>query len=517
MAASTTASPAVPQAVQRSPRWAAALTSIAFFMVALDALVVITALPAIHHDLGASLSTLEWTVNAYTLAYAAGIITAAALGDRFGRRRLFAIGLAVFSTASAACALAPTAGLLIALRVIQGIGAAIVMPLSLTILSAAFPPERRGAIVGLWGGIGGLAVAAGPLIGGAITQGLDWHWIFWVNVPIGLIASVLSVTCLAESYGPATRLDLPAVGLVSVGAIGLVWGLVRASDVGWGSTQTIVALGLGLLLLIGFVAWEGRTPEPMLPLRLFRSRTFAAANATGFLMIAALFGAAFLVAQYFQLALGFSPLGTGVRVLPWTAAPILVAPAAGILSDRLGQRPVMVMGMLLQGVGLAWFALIATATVAYGPLVLPLLVAGIGVSMAIAATPTAVLSAVAPADMGKASGANSTFQRFGSVFGIAVATAVFAANGHLGTSASFDAGFRPALALLAGLSLLGTVTALAVRGQRRPPAALPEASTVATRDAVAIAETQGIGRRSPPSPRIGASEPFCLMINIWRG
>jgi EmrB/QacA subfamily drug resistance transporter len=466
MAAST----AVPTAAKRSPGWALALTSVAFFMVALDALVVVTALPVIHRDLGASLSTLEWTINAYTLAYAAGIITAAALGDRFGRRRVFATGLALFSAASAACALAPTAELLIAFRVIQGIGAAIVMPLSLTILTAAFPPERRGAIVGLWGGIAGLAVAGGPLVGGAIAQGLDWHWIFWVNAPIGLVATILSVVFLAESHGPATRLDLPAVGLVSGGAIGIVWGLVRASDVGWGSTQTLVALGLGLLLLVGFVAWERRATEPMLPLRLFRSRSFTAANATGFLMVATLTGAAFLAAQYFQLGLGFSPLGTGVRFLPWTATPMLVAPAAGLLSDRIGQRPVMVAGTLLQGVGLAWFALVATTGVEYGQMVLPLLVAGVGVSMAIAATPTAVLSAVAPPDIGKASGANSTFQRFGSVFGVAIGTAVFAANGHLGTPASVNAGFRPALAVVAGLSVLGAITALAVRSRRRPVA-----------------------------------------------
>jgi EmrB/QacA subfamily drug resistance transporter len=457
--------------VHRSSRgWALALTPVAFFMVTLDALVVITALPSIHRDLGASLSTLEWTVNAYTLAYAAGIITAAALGDRFGRRRLFAAGLAVFSVASAACALAPSAELLIAFRVLQGIGAAIVMPLSLTILTSAFPPERRGAIIGLWGGIAGLGVAAGPLIGGAISQGLDWHWIFWVNVPIGLVAAVLSLMRLTESYGPATRLDLPAAGLVSGGAIGIVWGLVRASDVGWGSAETLAALGIGVLLLVGFVAWERRAEQPMLPLRLFRSRTFAAANATGFLMTAALTAAAFLASQYFQFALGFSPLDTGVRFLPWTGTPILVAPLAGLLSDRIGPRPVMVTGMLLQGVGLAWMALVANTGVGYGQLVLPLVVGGIGISMAIAATPTAVMSAVAPRDMGKASGANSTFQRFGSVFGVAVTAAVFAANGHLGTPASFTAGFRPALALAAGFSVLGAVSALAVVTRRRQPA-----------------------------------------------
>jgi EmrB/QacA subfamily drug resistance transporter len=455
------------------PGWALALTSVAFFMVALDALVVITALPAIGRDLAGGLATLEWTVNAYTLTFAAGIITAAALGDRLGRRRVYAAGLVLFTAASAACALAPTAGILVAARAVQGLGAATIMPLSLTILTAAFPAQRRGAIVGIWGGIAGIAVASGPLVGGAVTQGLDWHWIFWVNVPIGLVATVLSLLRLAESRGPATRLDLPAVGLVSGGVAGILWALVRANDAGWGSLETIATLAIGVLLIAGFVAWERRAVQPMLPLRLFRSRSFIAANATAFLMIAALTAAAFLTAQYFQLARGVSPLGTGLRVLPWTGTPLLVAPAAGALSDRIGRWPVMAAGMLLQGVGLAWFALLATTSVAYGDLVGPLVVAGVGISMALPTTPTAALSAVAPADMGKASGANGTLQRFGGAFGVAVASAAFAANGHLGTPASFTAGFRPALAVAAGFSLLGVFSALAVGANRRLEAAAP--------------------------------------------
>ncbi len=280
------------------PVWTLALTAVAFFMVTLDTLVVVTALPAIQRDLHASLSMLEWTVNAFTLAFAAGIITAAALGDRLGRRRIFTIGLALFSVASAACALAPSAEMLIAARAVQGLSGAMIMPLSLTILVSAFPPERRGAIVGIYGGIGGLAVASGPLIGGAITQGLDWHWIFWVNVPIGLVATVLARLLLAESHGPATRLDLPAAALVSGGAIAIVWGLIRTTDVGWGSAQVIAALILGVVLIAGFLAWERRASDPMLPLRLFESRGFAAANLTGFLMAGAITSAAFLMAQY---------------------------------------------------------------------------------------------------------------------------------------------------------------------------------------------------------------------------
>jgi EmrB/QacA subfamily drug resistance transporter len=460
-------------AAASSPRWALALTSVAFFMVSLDALVVITALPAIHRDLGASLATLQWTVNAYTLAYAVGIITAAALGDQLGRRRVFAAGLALFSAASAACALAPTVEVLIAARAIQGVGAAIIMPLSLTILTTSYPAERRGAVVGIWGGIAGLAVAGGPLVGGAITQGLDWHWIFWVNVPIGLVAATLALIRLAESAGPPTRLDPLAVALVSGGASGVVLGLVRAVDRGWGSAETIATLGLGLLLLADFVSWELRAPEPMLPMRLFRSLPFSAASLTGFFMSGSLFAAAFLVAQYFQLALGYSPFETGLRVLPWTATPLVVAPLAGALSDRVGRRPLMVVGLLLQGAGFAWFAQVAGTGVDYWRSIVALLVAGVGVSMALPVAPAAVLGAVARSDMGKASAVNSTLQRFGSAFGVAVATAVFAANGSLATPLGFTAGFRPALAVIAGLSILGALTALAVGSRQQAPAPTP--------------------------------------------
>jgi EmrB/QacA subfamily drug resistance transporter len=453
-----------------STGWALALTSVAFFMVALDVLVVSTALTTIQRDLHASLSTLEWTVNAYSLTFAGGIITAAALGDRLGRRRVFAAGLALFAASSAACAVAPSAEFLIAARTVQGLGAAVIMPLSLTILTAAFPAERRGAIVGIWGGIAGFAVAIGPLVGGAVTQGLDWHWVFWVNVPIGIVAAALAVSRLRESFGPPTRLDLPAVALVSGGALGLVWGLVRGNEVGWGSVEVVAALSAGAALTAGFVAWERRAPEPMLPMHLFRSASFSGAMGTGFLMTAALTSAVFLVSQYFQVVLGYSPLGTGLRVLPWTATPMLVAPVAGMLADRVGQRPMMVAGVLLQGVGLAWLALAATSTTGYAPLVLPLILAGVGISMALPAVPTAALGAVRPSDMGKASGANSTLQRFGGVFGIAIATAVFAANGHLGTAASFSSGFRPALLVSAAFSVLGAFTALAVRRRRPVPA-----------------------------------------------
>ena len=448
--------------------WTLALTAVAFFMVTLDALVVVTALPAIQRDLHASLSMLEWTMNAFTLAFAAGIITAAALGDRFGRRRVFIIGLAIFTAASAACAIAPSAGLLIGARAIQGLAAAMVMPLSLTILVSAFPPERRGAVVGIWGGLGGLAVASGPLVGGAVTQGLDWHWIFWLNVPIGIVATMLSRLQLAETHGPATRLDLPAAVLSAGGSIAIVWGLVRSGEVGWGSAQVIGSLVLGGILIAAFLVWERGARDPMLPLRLFRSVPFAAANLAGFLMAGSIFAAAFLMSQYFQFALGYSPLGTGLRLLPWTATPLLIAPLAGVLSDRIGARPVLATGLFIQGISLGWIALLASAGADYAQLIAPLITAGIGISMALPIAPSAVLSAVHPRDMGKASGVNSTLGRFGSAFAIAIAAAVFSANGHLGTPVSFTAGFRPALGVVAGLSVLGAISALAVAGRRHP-------------------------------------------------
>jgi EmrB/QacA subfamily drug resistance transporter len=452
-----------------------ALTSISFFMVSLDALVVVTALPAIHRSVGGSIATLEWAVNAYALTFAAGIITCAALGDRLGRRRVYVAGLVLFTVASAACALAPSSGLLIAFRAVQGLGAAAVTPLALTILVSAFPVQRRGAIVGIFGGISGLAVAGGPLVGGIVVQGLDWHWIFWINVPIGVLAAVGSALFLPSGRGPATRLDLPAVPLVAGGAAVLTWALVRVGDAGWGDAQAIAAFAISAALLAGFVLRERRAAEPMLPLRLFRNRAFSAANLTGFCMSGAIFSAAFLTVQYFQLGLGYSPLATGLRLLPWTATPMVVAPLAGALADRIGTRPLLVTGLAMQAAGLAWVASLATTTAGggYARFVIPLIIAGIGISMTLPTVPTAALGAVPAGDVGRASGVTSTMQRFGSAFGIAVVSAVFAAHGHFGSVASFTSGYRPAMVVSAAISLAGAVAAVAVGRRAAAPAGAP--------------------------------------------
>ena len=302
-----------------------------------------------------------------------------------------------------------------------------------------------------------------------MTQGLDWHWIFWVNVPIGALAILLSLVRLPESRGPATRLDLAAVALVGTGASGIVWGLIRAGEIGWGAPEILATVGLGLALLAAFILWEARAKEPMLPLRLFRSRAFTASIVTGFLLSGSIFSAAFLVAQFFQIGLGYSPLEGGLRVLPWTATPLFIAPIGGALSDRLGRRPLLFTGLALQAAGFAWLAAIASTATEYGLMVAPLVLAGIGISLALPVAPTAVLGSVSPADVGKASGVNSTMQRFGAAFAIAIASAVFAANGQLASAAAFTAGFRPALVAVAGLSLLGAVAALAI--SRQPSAA----------------------------------------------
>jgi len=445
--------------------WALLLTSVAFFMVTLDSLVVVTALPAIHRELGGQVSTLEWAVNAYLLVFAAGILTAASIGERFGRRRVYVAGLALFSLASAACALAPSITLLIAARAMQGLGAAIVTPLSLTILTTAFGPERRGRVIGIWGSIAGLAVAAGPLVGGGVTQGLSWHWVFWVNVPVGLAGAALSRLRLPQAPASGAALDLAGAISASLGALAVIWSLVESGGTNWDATNLGVMAG-GLLVLAAFLAWERRAAAPMVPTRLFRDLQFSAANATAFFAYGAIFSATFLMSQYFQMSLGYGPLATGLRFLPWTATPLFIAPLAGALSDKLGPRPLMTLGLAMQAAGLAWVALLAGHTASYAEIVVPLVIAGVGISMAIPTMPLAVMGAVAPRDMGTASGVLNMVQRFGGVVAVAVASAVFVSNGHLGTAVSFDNGFRPALLVPAGMSLLGSVSAILARRPR---------------------------------------------------
>ena len=348
----------------------------------------------------------------------------------------------------------------------QGVGAAIVMPLSLTILTSAFPAEKRGAVVGIWGGIAGLAVAAGPLIGGGLTQGLSWHWIFWVNVPIGAAAIVGAALLLPESYGPRARLDVPGLVLVSAGVGVLIWGLVQGGQDGWGTAQNLTGLLGGAAMLAAFVWWERRAPEPMIPLSLFSRIPFSSAVAAQFFLSAAIYSAAFLTSQYLQFALGDTPLGTGLKFLPWTATPLVIAPIAGALSDRLGARALIVPGLTMQALGFGWMVHLAGTSAGYGSFVLPFVVAGVGVSMALPSVTAGGLNAVPPDLLGKAAGTLNTMQQFGAVFGVAIVTSVFNSHGSLATPATVTSGYRAALAVSAGASLLGALAALGIRRAR---------------------------------------------------
>jgi EmrB/QacA subfamily drug resistance transporter len=447
--------------------WTSIVTSVALFMVTLDNLVVTTALPSIRVDLHADLAALGWTVNAYTLAFAVLLLPAAALGDRIGRRRVFAGGLAAFTLASAAAALAPSIGALIAARAFQGASAAFVMPLSLTLLSEAFPAGSRGLALGIWSGVSGLGVALGPLAGGAVVEGISWHWIFWLNVPIGLVLVPLALARLTESRGPGRRLDARGVLLAGGGLFGLVFAIVKAAELGWTST-TVLASGIaGLLLLSAFVAWELRAPEPMLPMRFFRSRGFTATSGVTVAMFFGTFGSIFLLAQFFQTVQGYSPLEAGLRTLPWTGVTILVAPIAGILSDRIGSRPLMTLGLSLQAGAMALLALVSTPDVPYGQLVGPFAMAGAGMALVFAPAANAVLSSVRPQEAGQASGATNTFREIGGALGVSVLSTVFAGAGSYATPQAFADGMTQAVWVGAAVLAAGAVCALFVPGRAR--------------------------------------------------
>jgi EmrB/QacA subfamily drug resistance transporter len=447
--------------------WTFAITSVAVFMATLDNLVVTTALPVIRDDLNATIESLEWTVNAYTLTFAVLLLTGAALGDRFGRRRMFVVGLGIFTLASAAAALAPSAGALIAARAAQGVGGAIITPLTLTILSAGVPANRRGAFIGAWSGIAGLAVAFGPLVGGAVVDGISWHWIFWLNVPIGLLLIPLAYKRLDETYGPANKLDLPGLALASGGLTGIVWGLVRGNSQGWLSTEIVTALGAGAIVFALFILWELRAEGPMLPMRFFENRVFTLANVASLFMFFGMFGSIFLLAQFFQTVQGYSPLGAGLRILPWTLMPMFVAPIAGALSDKLGGARLMGIGLTLQAGGLASLAALSTATVPYWQLVAPFMISGIGMAMFWAPVANVVLAAVRPEEEGQASGAQNAIRELGGVFGVAVLASVWSQYGSYSSGESFVNGMLPALWIGAAVVLLGAVAAFFIPSRRR--------------------------------------------------
>ncbi|MFD4524742.1 MFS transporter [Streptomyces sp. NPDC058470] len=460
--------------------WALVITSVAGFMAALDNLVVTTALPSIREDLGGGLDDLEWTVSAYTLTFAVLLMFGAALGDRFGRRRLFLVGLTVFTGASAAAAMAPGIDSLIAARAVQGVGAAIMMPLTLTLLTAAVPAAKRGMAYGIWGAVNGLAVASGPLIGGSLTEHASWQWIFWLNVPLGLALLPLARLRLAESHGTGAPLDITGTVLASGGLFGVVYALIRGNVDGWTSTPVLTGLIAGGALLAGFVRHGIRAKNPMLPMRLFRSRAFSAINAASLLMFVGMFGSIFLLSQFLQGVLGYSPTEAGLRMLPWTGMPMIVAPIAGYLSDRIGGRPVVTAGLALQAVGLGWFALVVSPEMSYAVQLPALIISGVGMGLYFAPSAALVMSSVLPSEQGIASGANNALREVGGALGIAVLASVFSAQGGYESAQRFVDGLSPALWVGAAVVGMGAVAA-ALLPRRRPTMGTQVAASAPTR------------------------------------
>jgi EmrB/QacA subfamily drug resistance transporter len=485
----------------RDQRWVLALTSVAAMMVSLDIQVVATALPVIRLHLHASLAALEWTVNAYTLSFAVLLLTASALGERFGRRRMLIVGVALFTVASAACALAPGVGALIAARAVQGAGAALMLPLAMALMSAAFPPERRPWALGIFTGVTGIAVFAGPVLGGAVAQGLSWQWIFWLNMPIGAVLIPLILTRIPARAGESGSARLDGAGLVlgTGGAFGLVWALIRVGGTGWGSPEIVATLAVGLLLAAGFVGWELRTAQPMMPMQLFASRQFAAGNAAGFALFATMNGLVFFMAQFLQTGLGYSPLGAGLRLLPGWLPPVLIAPFAGALVARVGVRPLVSGGMAITAAGLTWIALIGRTGLPYWQLIIPMVLSGSGVSLAMPAAAGAVMRSASGPMIGKASGTYNTLRQLGGVFGLAICAAVFSARGGYGSAATFVAGFGPAVGACAGLAGIAAVAGLFLTA-RRPATAQNQPATDQNQPATAQSQpatTQGQPATAP--------------------
>ncbi|MEU7923619.1 MFS transporter [Micromonospora sp. NPDC049801] len=436
--------------------WVAAL--VAVFMVAIDTLVVTTTLPVIRTELGASLEDLEWIVNAYTLTFAVFLLTGAALGDRFGRRKVFTIALLVFTIASGLAGLADNIEFLIAARAVQGLGAAVVLPLTLTLLASVVPARQRGHAFGLWGAMVGLGIALGPVIGGAVTEAWSWQWIFWVNVPIGLLLLPV-MTRVRESRGGYGRLDPVGVVLVTAGMLGIVSSLVRGNSAGWDSPSILAGFIVGGLLVLVFIFWQSRARTPMVPLSLFRSRGFSLTMVATIIMPFGVFGAVFLGTQYLQSVLGYSPLEAGVRTLPWTAMPMIAAPISGILTDKIGGKPLVILGLTMQAIGVGWIGSVV-GDLTYSKLVVPFVITGLGLGIFLA--PIGRLAfGFAPAELeGVASGVSNAIRQTGTVMGVSVGGAILGANGGYESVTTFVNGLEEAHLVAACALAAGAVIAL---------------------------------------------------------
>lgn len=445
--------------------WALAATSLPMFMVAVDNLVVTNALTVIAEDLDTDQAGLQWVMNSYILAFAGLLLAGAALGDRIGRRRVFSWGIGLFTVASAACALADSAPVLIAARAVQGVGAAAILPVSLTLAVQAVPPRRRPLAVGVWGGVNGLGIAMGPLAGGLVTQGLDWHWIFWINVPVGAVALPLALWALRESRGTPRPLDVPGTALVTGAVVAAVWAIVESAAGAGALPRSLAGLLLSGALFAAFLVRQRRAAHPLVPLRLYRVRGFMLSNVLALAMYFGVFGSIFFLAQFLQGPMGYSPLEAGLRTLPWTAAPMVAVPLASALVGRLGGGVLQAAGCLMQGTALVWLAVIARPGVPYGAMAGAMALAGVGMGLVFAANPATVIGSVAEEEHNVASGVNNTIREFGGALGIAVLTVVHT-----------QSGLRSAVLTGAAVVFAGALAGLAIGRTPARPASAPAPS-----------------------------------------
>ncbi|MCW2748367.1 MAG: drug resistance transporter, EmrB/QacA subfamily, partial [Nocardioidaceae bacterium] len=409
-----------------------------------------------------SVGQLQWFLNAYTLVFATFMLPAATLGDRIGRKRVFIGGIVLFALASCASALSTSSEFLIIARAVQGLGAAAVMPLSLTLLASAVPASKRAMAIGIWGGVSGLGVALGPVVGGAVVEGISWQAIFWINIPVAIVAVPLAYVALAESRGKERLIDIRGTILLG-GAVFLgIWGIVHGNDDGWGSLSVVSTLVAAALLIPAYVLHASRREDAVLPLRLFAFRGFTVANIISLAFTVGMFGTVFLMSQYLQIVMGLSPLEAGIRTLPWTAAPMIVAPIAGILAPRVGFRALLLVGLVLQALSLVWMASLTESAASYGALVPALVMAGVGMGLTFAPSASAVLHGMSDDDFAMATSANSTIREFGVALGIAILAAVFLGAGGTLTPDGYDGAIGVALLVGAGAVSVAVIAAFFV-------------------------------------------------------
>jgi EmrB/QacA subfamily drug resistance transporter len=446
--------------------WTLGAVAFALFMIMLDNTVVNVALPSIQRGLGANLSQLQWVVNAYALTFAVLMLTGGKLADLRGRRRIFLLGLALFTAMSLACGLAATAGQLIAFRALQGAGAALMMPATLAIISATFPPRQRGMAFGIWAGVSAMALAIGPVVGGLLSEHIDWTWIFFINVPVGVLGLLFGRIVIGESRDRSTRqsLDLPGLTVSAAALFALTFGLIEANEYGW-TSPTILGLFAGAAVGMGLFVWiERRRRAPMLDLSLFRNSTFAGANIVALLVTLAMFGVFFFMSLYVQQILGYSPVEAGAIFLPMTVSVMLVAPLAGKLSDHIGSRWLMAGGLSLVGGSLTAFSRLGTDSGLWD--MLPgLLVGGIGMALVMTPMTAAAMGSVPVDKAGVSSGVLNTFRQVGGALGIAVMGAILTSRqtDALASGASpqeaFVDGFQVALLVGAVIVFVGALSA----------------------------------------------------------